>query len=88
MSSSSRTTPASSAHAISPLNSREPMPRPAYLCRTPAITIAEWRLRGSHRIQLEVATDRTAARSLYDALGFVEQGRYFEIAPVASRLWG
>jgi ribosomal protein S18 acetylase RimI-like enzyme len=50
-----------------------------------ASAIAEWRLRGSHRIQLEVATDRTAARSLYDALGFVEQGRYFEIAPVASR---
>ena len=47
--------------------------------------IAEWRLRGSHRIQLEVGGDRTAARSLYADLGFVEQGRYFEIGPVATR---
>ncbi|HEX7172515.1 MAG TPA: GNAT family N-acetyltransferase [Candidatus Limnocylindria bacterium] len=47
--------------------------------------IAEWRLRGSHRIQLEVANDRTAARALYERMGFVEQGRYFEIGPVATR---
>ena len=50
-----------------------------------AAVIAEWRLRGSHRIQLEVATDRTAARDLYQAMGFVEQGRYFEIGPVVTR---
>jgi GNAT superfamily N-acetyltransferase len=50
-----------------------------------AAVIAEWRLRGSHRIQLEVASDRTAARALYQATGFVEQGRYFEIGPVATR---
>lgn len=50
-----------------------------------ASVVAEWRLRGSHRIQLEVATERTAARSLYGGAGFVEQGRYFEIAPVATR---
>ena len=56
-----------------------------------AAVIAEWRLRGSHRIQLEVATDRTAARALYQAMGFVEQGRYFEIGPVVTReipVWG
>jgi ribosomal protein S18 acetylase RimI-like enzyme len=47
--------------------------------------IAEWRLRGSHRIQLEVASDRSAARSLYAAMGFAEQGKYFEIGPVATR---
>ena len=47
--------------------------------------IAEWRLRGSHRIELEVAYERTAARALYEAAGFVDQGRYFEIAPVRTR---
>ena len=50
-----------------------------------ASVIAEWRLRGSHRIQLEVGADRTAARRLYAELGFVEQGKYFEIGPVATR---
>lgn len=50
-----------------------------------AAVIEEWRLRGSHRIQLEVAADRTAARGLYERAGFVEQGKYFEIAPVAHR---
>ena len=50
-----------------------------------AAAIAEWRLRGSHRIELEVAYDRTAARALYESLGFVDQGRYFEIAPVRVR---
>jgi GNAT superfamily N-acetyltransferase len=53
-----------------------------------AAVIAEWRLRGSHRIQLEVGGDRTAARSLYQAMGFIEQGRYFEIGPVATRAIG
>ena len=50
-----------------------------------ASVIAEWRLRGSHRIQLEVGYDRSAARELYGALGFVEQGKYFEIGPVRTR---
>lgn len=50
-----------------------------------AAVIAEWRLRGSHRLELEVSHDRTAARALYEAAGFVEQGKYFEIAPVAVR---
>ncbi|HET9417422.1 MAG TPA: GNAT family N-acetyltransferase, partial [Candidatus Limnocylindria bacterium] len=53
-----------------------------------ASVIAEWRLRGSHRIQLEVGADRTAARSLYEAMGFVEQGRYFEIGPAVPRSIG
>ena len=47
--------------------------------------IAEWRLRGGHQMMLEVAYERTAARSLYEAAGFVEQGKYFEIAPVRAR---
>ncbi len=50
-----------------------------------AAVVAEWKLRGSHRIQLEVAHDRAAARALYAATGFVEQGRYFEIGPVRTR---
>ena len=50
-----------------------------------AAAIAEWRLRGSHRIQLEVGAERAAARSLYADMGFVEQGRYFEIGPVTTR---
>jgi ribosomal-protein-alanine N-acetyltransferase len=50
-----------------------------------AAVIAEWRLRGSHRIQLEVASDRRVARALYARMGFVEQGMYFEIGPVTTR---
>jgi ribosomal protein S18 acetylase RimI-like enzyme len=50
-----------------------------------AAVTAEWRLRGSHRIQLEVAHDRTVARALYERMGFVEQGKYFEIGPLATR---
>ena len=47
--------------------------------------IAEWRLRGGHQVMLEVAYDRTAARSLYEAAGFENQGKYFEMAPVVTR---
>lgn len=50
-----------------------------------AAVIAEWRLRGSHRIQLEVAYDRIVARALYESTGFVDQGKYFEIGPVRTR---
>jgi GNAT superfamily N-acetyltransferase len=50
-----------------------------------AAAIAEWRLRGGHQVMLEVGSDRIAARGLYEAAGFVNQGRYFEIAPVATR---
>ncbi|HEX5039846.1 MAG TPA: GNAT family N-acetyltransferase [Candidatus Limnocylindria bacterium] len=47
--------------------------------------IAEWRLRGGHVLELEVAYDRTAARALYESLGFVDQGKYFEVGPVRTR---
>lgn len=50
-----------------------------------AAVLAEWRLRGSHRIELEVAYERAAARALYEATGFVDQGKYFEIGPVRAR---
>lgn len=46
---------------------------------------AEWQLRGGHQMQLEVAHDRAAARALYDAAGFVDRGRYFEISPIRTR---
>jgi ribosomal protein S18 acetylase RimI-like enzyme len=47
--------------------------------------IAEWRLRGGHVVELEVGYDRTAARGLYEALGFTDQGKYFEIGPIRTR---
>jgi ribosomal protein S18 acetylase RimI-like enzyme len=47
--------------------------------------IAEWRLRGGHTIELEVAYDRVAARALYESAGFGNRGRYFEIGPVRTR---
>jgi len=50
-----------------------------------ATAIAEWRLRGGHQMMLEVSHDRTAARALYDAAGFENQGKYFEIAPIRRR---
>jgi GNAT superfamily N-acetyltransferase len=50
-----------------------------------AAVIAEWRLRGGHQVMLEVSYDRAAGRALYESAGFVNQGKYFEIAPVATR---
>jgi ribosomal protein S18 acetylase RimI-like enzyme len=50
-----------------------------------ASTIAEWRLRGGHQMMLEVSYDRTVARALYEAVGFENQGKYFEIGPVRTR---
>lgn len=50
-----------------------------------AAAIAEWRLRGGHQVMLEVSYDRVAARGLYEAAGFADMGKYFEIAPVATR---
>jgi ribosomal protein S18 acetylase RimI-like enzyme len=50
-----------------------------------AAAIAEWRLRGGHQVMLEVAYDRMAARALYEAVGFENKGKYFEIAPIATR---
>ena len=47
--------------------------------------VAEWRLRGGHVVELEVSRERTAARALYESLGFVDQGKYFEIGPVWTR---
>lgn len=50
-----------------------------------AAAIAEWRLRGGHQVMLEVGYERTAARALYEAAGFENMGKYFEIGPVRAR---
>jgi ribosomal protein S18 acetylase RimI-like enzyme len=50
-----------------------------------AAAIAEWRLRGGHQMELEVGHERTAARALYEAAGFVNRGKYFEIGPIRTR---
>lgn len=50
-----------------------------------AAVIAEWRLRQGHTLELEVGYERTAARGLYEAAGFVERGKYFEIGPIRVR---
>ncbi len=50
-----------------------------------ASAIAEWRLRGGHQVMLEVAYERAEARALYEAAGFENQGRYFEIGPIRTR---
>ena len=47
--------------------------------------VAEWRLRGGHTLELEVGHERTAARVLYEAAGFVNRGKYFEIGPIRTR---
>lgn len=50
-----------------------------------AAAIAEWRLRGGHQVMLEVGYERTAARALYEAAGFENRGRYFEMSPIELR---
>jgi GNAT superfamily N-acetyltransferase len=47
--------------------------------------IAEWGLRGGHQVELEASYERTVARRLYEAAGFVDQGKYFEIGPIRTR---
>jgi GNAT superfamily N-acetyltransferase len=50
-----------------------------------ASVLAEWRLRGGHQVMLEVGYEHTTARSLLESAGFVNGGKVFEIAPVATR---
>ena len=50
-----------------------------------AAAVAEWRLRQGHQLELEVGHDRAAARALYESAGFENQGKYFEIGPIAVR---
>lgn len=50
-----------------------------------AAGIAEWRLRGGHKVEVELRHDQLAARGLLEAAGFGDHGKFFEIAPVAVR---
>ena len=50
-----------------------------------AAAVAEWRLRGGHQVMLEVGSERTAARALYETFGFEDKGKYFKISPVVAR---
>jgi ribosomal protein S18 acetylase RimI-like enzyme len=70
---------------VSDLVVKEPFRRRGIGRMLLAATIAEWRLRGGHQVTLEVAEGREAARHLYAATGFAEQGRFFELTPTRVR---
>jgi ribosomal protein S18 acetylase RimI-like enzyme len=50
-----------------------------------AAVLAEWRLRGGHQVEIELRREEAAAIGLVEAAGFVNQGLYFELAPVRTR---
>jgi ribosomal protein S18 acetylase RimI-like enzyme len=50
-----------------------------------ASAIAEWRLRGGHQVEIELRRDEVAAYGLSHAAGLIDQGLFFEIAPVRVR---
>lgn len=50
-----------------------------------AAGMAEWRLRGGHQVEIELRRDEVAAVGLVEAAGFVDQGLFFELAPVRTR---
>ncbi len=50
-----------------------------------AAAVAEWRLRGGHQVEVEVRREQTAAIGLFEAAGFEDKGKFFEIAPVRVR---
>ncbi len=50
-----------------------------------AASTAEWRLRGGHQVEIELRREQVAAFGLVEASGFVNQGLYFELAPVRTR---
>jgi GNAT superfamily N-acetyltransferase len=70
---------------VSDLYVRDPYRRRGIGRALLAAAVAEWRLRGGHQVMLEVAHRRTAARALYEAAGFVNRGKFFEIGPVRTR---
>ena len=70
---------------VSDLVVREPFRRRGVGRALLGAAIAEWRLRGGHQVMLEVAYQQTAARALYEAMGFVHRGKVFEMNPVRSR---
>lgn len=50
-----------------------------------AACIADWRVRGGHRLTLETGYGNTAARGLYTNMGFAEAGRHYQQRPVVVR---
>jgi ribosomal protein S18 acetylase RimI-like enzyme len=50
-----------------------------------AAVIAEWRLRGGHRLVLETAHTNLAARALYESVGFHDAGTHFQQRPMVLR---
>jgi GNAT superfamily N-acetyltransferase len=50
-----------------------------------ASAIAEWKLRGGHQVEIELRRDEVAATALVEALGLVDRGLFFELAPVRVR---
>ena len=50
-----------------------------------AAAIAEWRLRGGHRLVLETEHASVAARALYESFGFRVDGTHFQQRPVWAR---
>jgi ribosomal protein S18 acetylase RimI-like enzyme len=47
--------------------------------------IAEWRLRGGHQVETELRREQVEAIALAVSAGFADQGKFYEIAPVAVR---
>ncbi len=50
-----------------------------------AAAIAEWRLRGGHRLVLETGHANVAARALYESFGFRVGGTHFQQRPIQAR---
>lgn len=50
-----------------------------------AAGIAEWRLRGGHQVQVELRREAVAAFGLLEGAGFSDLGKFYEIAPIATR---
>lgn len=50
-----------------------------------AAGVAEWRLRGGHQVEVELRRDAVAAYALFEAAGFSDMGKFYEIAPVVER---
>ncbi|HEY6607658.1 MAG TPA: GNAT family N-acetyltransferase [Candidatus Limnocylindria bacterium] len=50
-----------------------------------ASAIAEWRLRGGHQVEVELRREQAAAFGLFQALGFADLGKFYEITPVRTR---
>jgi len=64
---------------------REPFRRRGIGRALLASCIAEWRLRGGHQVETELRREQVAAAGLCQSAGFVDRGKFYAIAPVATR---